>query len=176
MQIAAPSRSSLEDYLHFEQQVRRTADEINSRFGRNGWLPIRLLIEHHSESSVRAHYRACDVCMVTSLHDGMNLVAKEFVAARKDERGVLILSQFAGAARELNEALIVNPYFIEEMATTLHRAVSMPEEEQRERMVNLRELVRELNVYRWAGRMLIDAARLRRRERFAVRVGDNGGA
>ncbi len=176
VQIAAPSRSSLEDYLHFEQQVRRTADEINNRFGRNGWLPIRLLIEHHSESSVRAHYRACDVCMVTSLHDGMNLVAKEFVAARKDERGVLILSQFAGAARELNEALIVNPYFIEEMATTLHRAVSMPEEEQRERMVNLRELVRELNVYRWAGRMLIDAARLRRRERFATRVGDNGGA
>ncbi|HWL74304.1 MAG TPA: trehalose-6-phosphate synthase, partial [Burkholderiaceae bacterium] len=123
----------------------------------------------------RAHYRACDVCMVTSLHDGMNLVAKEFVASRDDERGVLILSQFAGASRELHEALIVNPYFIEEMAMALHRALSMPEQEQHERMVNLRDLVRERNVYRWAGRMLIDAARLRRRERFAVRVGENGG-
>jgi trehalose-6-phosphate synthase len=175
VQIAAPSRSSLDDYQHFEQQVRVTADEINNRFGRSGWLPIRLLIEHHDEASVRAHYRACDVCMVTSLHDGMNLVAKEFVAARDDERGVLILSQFAGASRELHEALIVNPYFIEEMAATLHRALSMPEQEQRERMANLREFVRELNVYRWAGRMLVDAARLRRRERFAVRVGANGG-
>ena len=174
VQIAAPSRSSLDDYQHFEQQVRRTADDINKRFGANGWLPVRLLIEHHSQASVRAHYRACDVCMVTSLHDGMNLVAKEFVAARDDERGVLILSQFAGASRELHEALIVNPYFIEEMATTLNRALSMPEEEQRERMVHLREFVRELNVYRWAGRMLVDAARLRRRERFAVRVGENG--
>ncbi len=175
VQIAAPSRSSLEDYQHFEKQVRATADEINKRFGASGWLPIRLLIEHHNEGSVRAHYRACDVCMVTSLHDGMNLVAKEFVAARDDERGVLILSQFAGASRELHEALIVNPYFIEEMATTLHRALSMPEQEQRERMVSLRDLVRELNVYRWAGRMLVDAARLRRRERFAVRVGESGG-
>ncbi len=124
---------------------------------------------------MRAHYRACDVCMVTSLHDGMNLVAKEFVASRDDERGVLILSQFAGASRELHEALIVNPYFIEEMAAALHRALSMPEQEQHERMVNLRDLVRERNVYRWAGRMLVDAARLRRRERFAVRVGENGG-
>ena len=174
VQIAAPSRSSLDDYRHFEKQVRATADEINSRFGTNGWLPIRLLIEHHSEGSVRAHYRACDVCMVTSLHDGMNLVAKEFVASRDDERGVLILSQFAGASRELHEALIVNPYFIEEMAMALHRSLSMPEQEQHERMVNLRDLVRERNVYRWAGRMLIDAARLRRRERFAVRVGENG--
>ena len=175
VQIAAPSRSSLDDYQHFEQRVRAAADEINNRFGRNGWLPIRLLIEHHTESSVRAHYQACDVCMVTSLHDGMNLVAKEFVAARDDERGVLILSQFAGASRELHEALIVNPYFIEETAATLHRALLMPEHEQHERMVNLRAAVRELNVYRWAGRMLVDAARLRRRERFAVRVGENGG-
>ena len=174
VQIAAPSRSSLDDYQHFEQQVRVTADEINNRFGRSGWLPIRLLIEHHDAASVRAHYRACDVCMVTSLHDGMNLVAKEFVAARDDEQGVLILSQFAGASRELHEALIVNPYFIDEMATALYRALSMPKEEQRERMANLRDLVRELNVYRWAGRMLVDAARLRRRERFAVRVGENG--
>jgi trehalose 6-phosphate synthase len=110
--------------------------------------------------------------MVTSLHDGMNLVAKEFVAARDDLKGVLILSQFAGAARELHEALIVNPYYIDEMAESLHRALGMPESEQRERMASLRQLVREFSIYRWAGRMLLDAARLRRRERIVARIGE----
>ncbi|MFZ5540728.1 MAG: alpha,alpha-trehalose-phosphate synthase (UDP-forming), partial [Pseudomonadota bacterium] len=108
VQIAAPSRSSLDEYQRFEAQVRATAAQVNARFGDATWQPIRLLVEHHDAESVRAHYRACDVCMVTSLHDGMNLVAKEFVAARDDERGTLILSQFAGASRELHEALIVN--------------------------------------------------------------------
>jgi trehalose 6-phosphate synthase len=110
--------------------------------------------------------------MVTSLHDGMNLVAKEFIAARDDERGSLILSQFAGASRELHEALIVNPYHTEQVAEALHRALAMPENEQRERMKSLRQLVREFSVYRWAARMLLDAARLRRRERIAARIGD----
>ena len=100
---------------------------------------------------------------------------KEFVASRDDERGVLILSQFAGAARELHEALIVNPYHIEEVAEALHRALSMPPEEQRERMVSLRQLVREFNVYRWAGRMLLDASRVRQRERISARIGETQG-
>ena len=134
---------------------------------------VRLLIEHHETRSINEHYRAADVCIVTSLHDGMNLVAKEFIAARDDERGVLILSQFAGAARELHEALIVNPYHIEEVAEALHRALAMPPEEQRERMLSLRQLVREFNVYRWAGRMLLDAARVRRRERISARIGES---
>ena len=108
--------------------------------------------------------------MVTSLHDGMNLVAKEFIAARDDEQGVLILSQFAGAARELHEALIVNPYYTEEVAEALHRALQMSPQERRERMRSLRRMVREFNVYRWAARMLMDAARLRRRERVAARI------
>lgn len=171
IQIAAPSRSSLDEYQRFESQVRAIAAKINARFGDSDWQPIHLMIEHHDAASVRAHYRACDVCMVTSLHDGMNLVAKEFIAARDDERGVLILSQFAGASRELHEALIVNPYFVDQVAESLHRALSMPEEEQRERMVSLRQLVREFNVFRWAGRMLLDAARLRRSERIATRIG-----
>ncbi|GAB4479790.1 MAG: trehalose-6-phosphate synthase [Burkholderiaceae bacterium] len=170
VQIAAPSRSSLDEYQRFEAQVRATAAQINARFGDPTWQPIRLLVEHHDAESVRAHYRACDVCLVTSLHDGMNLVAKEFVAARDDERGTLILSQFAGASRELHEALIVNPYHIEQVAEALHRALAMPAAEQRERMASLRQLVREFNVYRWAGRMLLDAARLRRRERIAARI------
>ncbi len=172
VQIAAPSRSSLDEYQRFEAQVRATAAQINARFGDGAWQPIRLLVEHHDAESVRAHYRACDVCLVTSLHDGMNLVAKEFIAARDDERGTLILSQFAGASRELHEALIVNPYHIEQVAEALHRALAMPAAEQRERMASLRQLVREFNVFRWAGRMLLDAARLRRRERIAARIGE----
>jgi trehalose-6-phosphate synthase len=176
VQVAAPSRSSLDEYRRFEDQVRETTTRINARFVRGDWMPVRLLIEHHDAVSVRAHYRACEVCVVTSLHDGMNLVAKEFVAARDDERGVLILSQFAGASRELHEALIVNPYHIEQVAEALHRALSMPEEEQRERMTNLRQAVQELNVYRWAGRMLLDAARLRRRERIAERISEHSEA
>jgi trehalose 6-phosphate synthase len=116
------------------------------------------------------YYRAADVCVVTSLHDGMNLVAKEFIASRDDERGVLILSQFTGAARELHEALIINPYHVEQGADALYRALTMPEMEQRERMRSMRTLVRDFNVYRWAGRMLLDAARLRRRERVTAKI------
>lgn len=172
VQISAPSRSSLDEYQRFEAQVRATAAQINARFGDVAWQPILLFVEHHNADSVRAHYKACDVCMVTSLHDGMNLVAKEFIAARDDERGSLILSQFAGASRELHEALIVNPYHTEQVAEALHRALAMPENEQRERMKSLRQLVREFSVYRWAARMLLDAARLRRRERIAARIGD----
>jgi trehalose 6-phosphate synthase len=116
---------------------------------------------------VYEHFRAADVCFVSSLHDGMNLVAKEFVAARDDDRGVLVLSQFTGAARELPEALVVNPYDMDQCAAALHLALTMPEEEVRERMRTMRRLVSGFNVYRWAGRMLLDAAAMRRRGRVA---------
>jgi trehalose-6-phosphate synthase len=171
IQIAAPSRSALEDYQTFEAQVRNLAIRINQRFSTGSYQPIVLKAEHHGPELVNRYYRAADVCMVTSLHDGMNLVAKEFVAARDDERGVLLLSQFTGAAHELHEALIVNPYHIEQTADALFQALTMPEFEQRERMRSMRELVRDFNVYRWAGRMLIDAARIRRREKLAARIG-----
>jgi len=118
---------------------------------------------------------------VTSLHDGMNLVAKEFVAAHDDGLGVLVLSSFAGASRELTEALIVNPYDIEELGESIYRAAMMSEAEKRERMRSMRTVVRHNNVYRWAGQMLLDAASVRKRERvveFLVpnRVGITGGA
>ncbi len=116
------------------------------------------------------YYRAADVCYVSSLHDGMNLVAKEYVAAREDERGVLVLSQFTGAARELTEALVVNPYDLEEASSALLAALRMPPGEQRERMRAMRALLSELNVYRWAGRMLRDAGRLRSRDRLWGRL------
>ena len=170
VQIAAPSRSSLDEYQHFEARVRALALRINKRFSRAGREPILLKVEHHEPDQIDLYFRAANVCMVTSLHDGMNLVAKEFIAARDDERGVLVLSQFTGAARELHEALIVNPYHIEQSADALFRALTMPQIEQRDRMSSMRSLVRDFNVYRWAGRMLMDAARLRRRERIAARI------
>ncbi len=170
VQVAAPTRSSLEEYRAFQQRIHEVTDRINTRFGLGDYQPVRLLAEHHEHEAVNELFRAADICVVTSLHDGMNLVCKEFVAARDDERGVLVLSRFAGAARELPEALIVNPYHVEETADALHRAATMPEAEQRERMASLRMTVRENNVFRWAGRMLSDAARLRLRERVAARV------
>lgn len=170
IQVAAPSRSALEEYRLFQERIQATTERINARFGRPGAPVVRLLAQHHEHDEVNKLYRAADVCLVTSLHDGMNLVCKEFVAARDDERGVLVLSRFAGAAREMPEALIVNPYHVEETADALYQALAMPPAEQRERMASLRSTVREFNVYRWAGRMLSDAARLRLRQRVSARV------
>ncbi|HWY73811.1 MAG TPA: trehalose-6-phosphate synthase [Burkholderiaceae bacterium] len=170
VQAAAPSRSVLEEYRSLQEHIVHVAEQINRRFGGADYRPIHLLLEHHDRDAVTELYRAADVCLVTSLHDGMNLVCKEFVAARDDERGVLILSRFAGAAREMTEALMVNPYHVEECAAAIQRALTMPEPEQRERMASLRMTVREFNVYRWAGRMLTDAGRLRLRQRIEARV------
>ena len=170
VQVAAPSREALEEYRSFQERIHRSAERINARFGRPDAPVIRLLAQHHGHDEVNKLYRAADVCMVTSLHDGMNLVCKEFVAARDDERGVLILSRFAGAAREMPESLVVNPYDVEETADALYHGLSMPPGEQRERMASLRSTVHEYNVYRWAGRMLADAGRLRLRQRVSERV------
>jgi trehalose 6-phosphate synthase len=167
VQIAAPSRGMITDYRDYAQRVRTVVDEINGRFPHARHPPIILLAEHHEAESVYEHFRAADLCFVSSLHDGMNLVAKEFVAARDDQRGVLVLSQFAGASRELPEALIVNPYDADECAAALHLALTMPADEQRARMRLMRGLVAEFNVYRWAGRMLIDAAAMRQRSRLS---------
>ena len=171
IQIAAPSRSVLEEYQTFESRVRALAGQINERFSSEGYQPVHLKVEHHEPRDINRYYRGVDVCLVTSLHDGMNLVAKEFVAARDDERGVLVLSRFTGAAHELYEALIVNPYHIEQTADALYQALTMPEFEQQARMRSMRSMVRDFNVYRWAARMLLDAARLRRREKLAERIG-----
>jgi trehalose-6-phosphate synthase len=174
VQIAAPSRTTIEEYQAFEVKVRETVERINARFARPGYRPLVLKVEHHDAAQVYEYYRAADLCYVSSLHDGMNLVSKEFVAARDDERGVLVLSQFAGASRELPEALIVNPYDIEQAAAALHLALTMSEEEQRERMRSMRSLVQQFNVYRWAGRMLLDAARMRQRRRVIGTAADGG--
>jgi trehalose 6-phosphate synthase len=173
VQLAAPSRTLIERYQQLNERVEQVADRINERFGQGSYRPIILLRSHHEPPTVFRYYRAADVCYVSSLHDGMNLVAKEFVAARDDERGVLILSQFTGAARELTEALIVNPYDIDEASAALATALNMSPHEQRERMRSMRAFLAEFNVYRWAGRMLVDAARLRRRERLTGRLAEH---
>ena len=170
IQVAAPSRSSIDEYQNLDAKVRAMAARINERFARPGYEPIVLRIEHHDAVQVYELYRAAELCYVSSLHDGMNLVAKEFVAARDDEQGVLILSQFTGAARELSESLIVNPYDIEQSAAAMHLALTMSPDEQRARMRSMRTLVQEFNVFRWAGRMLLDAARMRHRRRVLSRA------
>ncbi len=151
--------------------MRELAARINQRFPAATHPPIILKIEHHQPDEIFEYYRGADLCMVTSLHDGMNLVAKEFVSARDDERGVLILSLFTGAARELPEALIVNPYDTDQCAAALQLGLTMTRAEQRTRMRLMRGLLQDFNVFRWAGRMLMDAAALRRRGRLSDIVG-----
>lgn len=166
LQVASPSRTQIDLYQQANREVEELANRINARFGQKGWQPIVLRRRHTEPGDVFRLYRAAQLCYVSSLHDGMNLVAKEYIAAHDDELGVLVLSRFAGAAYELREALIVNPYDIEEASTALSLALRMPPEEQAVRMRAMRRLVSEFNIYRWAGRMLLDASRLRRREQI----------
>ncbi len=170
VQLAAPSRTLIERYQQLNESVEQLAERINRKYGQESYRPILLHRAHHEPPAVFRYYRAADLCYVSSLHDGMNLVAKEFVAAREDERGVLVLSQFTGAARELTEALLVNPYDIDEASSALATALTMSTEEQGMRMRSMRAYLAEFNVYRWAGRMLVDAARVRRRERLTGRL------
>jgi trehalose-6-phosphate synthase len=169
-QLAAPSRTRIARYQELNDRVEALANKINERWSTGDYRPVVLLRAHHEPPAVFRYFRAADLCYVSSLHDGMNLVAKEFVAARTDERGVLILSEFTGAARELTEALVVNPYDLGEASEAMAAALVMPAAEQQERMRAMRSLVAHFNVYRWAGRMLVDAAQLRSRERLTARL------
>ena len=174
VQVGAPSRTRIERYRELGDKIRCEAARLNQRFGNGVYEPVTLIDRHCEPPEVFRLYRAADVCYVSSLHDGMNLVAKEFISARDDEGGVLMLSRFTGAARELTEALVVNPYDLEGVADTLRVALMMSPTEQRERMRALRAQVAEFNVYRWAGGMLLDATRLRQRERLQVRLARRG--
>jgi alpha,alpha-trehalose-phosphate synthase [UDP-forming] len=154
LQIGAPSRTHIKRYHELLGEVEAEADRINWRFQTGSWRPILYLQRQHSHEEITRFYRAADLCLVTSLHDGMNLVAKEFVSARSDEQGVLILSRFTGAARELRDALIINPYNTDQSAEAIHRALQMPAEERRTRMQRMRKQVKENNVYRWAASLI----------------------
>lgn len=171
IQLGAPSRTAIEEYSRINQRVEDAVVRINLKFSRGDYRPIIFLRDHHEPLSVYRYYRAANVCYVSSLHDGMNLVAKEFVAAREDNQGVLVLSRFTGAAKELSTALIVNPYDIDGAANALYAGVTMRDDEQRERMLAMRSLLAEFNVYRWAGKMLVDASKARHNERLRDRLG-----
>jgi trehalose 6-phosphate synthase len=170
VQAAAPTRSKLPAYQSLKAEAELVARSINERFGQGPYQPIRLEMRHFEPAEVTELFRAADICIVSSLHDGMNLVAKEFVAARDDEQGVLLLSTFAGASRELMDALIVNPFDASATAEAIASALQMDIEEQRERMSLMRDTISENNVFNWAGKMLLDAARLRKRTRLLTRL------
>jgi len=161
VQIGAPSRSHLKRYHDLEAEIEAEAGRINWRFQKDKWRPIVLLNRQHSHREITPYYKAADVCMVTALHDGMNLVAKEFVATRSDESGVLILSIFTGAARELQDALQVNPYNIDQTAEAIRVALEMDSDERRTRMQHMRRTIEEHNVYRWAGRLIGELCEVR---------------
>jgi trehalose 6-phosphate synthase len=161
VQFGAPSRTSIKRYQDLFSEVQVEVNRINGRLQTETWQPIELLSRHHSHSEIEPFYKAADFCLVTSLHDGMNLVAKEFVAARDDQDGVLILSQFTGASHELKDALLINPYDTAQTAETIRRALEMPLEERHLRMQRMREVVREHNVYRWAAELISELSEIR---------------
>ena len=161
VQIGAPSRTHIKRYHDLLGEVEAEADRINWRFQTGKWRPIIFLNRQHSHKEIQRFYRTADLCMVTSLHDGMNLVAKEFLAAREDEQGVLVLSQFTGAARELRDALIVNPYDVEQVADAIRFALEMEPDDRQNRMQRMRKVVKENNVYRWAGNLITELSEIR---------------
>lgn len=161
VELGAPSRIHIKKYRDLLAEIDEMVERINWRFQTKKWKPILFLKAHHSHEAIAPFYRASDLCMVTSLHDGMNLVAKEYVAARDDEDGVLILSQFTGSSRELKDAVIVNPYDIEKMADAIRYSLKMDPAERSGRMKRMRATVKEHNVYLWAGNLIAELARLR---------------
>jgi trehalose 6-phosphate synthase len=154
VQIGVPSRSDISDYAELSAAIQGQVAAINQKWHTTCWEPIVFIREHHAQKEMMALHRLADFCVVSSLHDGMNLVAKEFVASRFDEGGALILSSFTGSSRELSDALIVNPFWINELAQAMDRALTITAEEKRRRMVRLREAIADNNVFSWAGRIL----------------------
>jgi trehalose-6-phosphate synthase len=160
VELGAPSRTHIKKYHDLVAEVESEAERINWKFQTKTWKPIVLRKAHHTHDDIRPYYRAADFCLVTSLHDGMNLVAKEYVGACEDEEGVLILSCFTGASRELQSALIVNPYDTEQMAEAIRYSLEMPVDEKRMRMQKMRTTVREANVYAWAASLIAELCQI----------------
>jgi trehalose-6-phosphate synthase len=164
VELGAPSRTHIQAYHDLMGDLERESERINWRFQTKEWKPILFLKKHHSHEEIQPFYEAADLCLVTSLHDGMNLVAKEFIGAKENGKGVLILSQFTGASRELRDALLVNPYDIEQMAEAIRQGLEMEPEEQQARMQRMREILTERNIYRWAADLISALAQIRLEE------------
>ena len=169
VQIGAPSRTGIKSYGDLMAEPEKEAERINGRFQAGEWKPIVFLKGHHTQQEIEAYYRAAHVRLATSLHDGMNLVAKEFVASRDDEQGVLILSAFTGASRELRDALIVNPCDGEALADAIRSALEMDPAERTARMQRMRRVVNEHNIYRWAASLVTELAEIRIEQRESPR-------
>lgn len=161
VQIGEPSRTHIKRYHDLLGEVESEADRINWRFQSAHWKPIVFLKRHHTHQEIRKYYKSADLCLVTSLHDGMNLVAKEFVASRDDEQGVLILSRFTGASRELRDSLLINPYDTEQLADAIRSGLEMDPAEKSARMRRMRQVVREFNIYHWAADLITELSEIR---------------
>ena len=168
IQAGVMSRIQVDAYQQLSQQIEELLEEINGKFRRNGWQPIIYMPTDLPDVTLMALRRMARFCVVSSLHDGMNLVAKEYVASRFDEEGVLILSPFTGSAQELTDALIVNPYAVEQFSDAIHQAVVMSRDERRFRMIQMRDIVQENNIYKWAAMMVVDLMQGARRSRRPV--------
>jgi trehalose 6-phosphate synthase len=149
IQAGMPSRTEIDVYRKTDRQIEKIADRVNKKYGTGSWRPVVTLTGQLSRETLNALRRLAHFCVVSSLHDGMNLVAKEYVAARNDGDGVLILSRFTGAAEELADALLINPYAVGEIAAKIKEAIEMPEVERRRCMANMRQAVAMNNVYLW---------------------------
>jgi trehalose 6-phosphate synthase len=154
VQVAVPSRTRISQYKRLAEEIRSLVDEINRKWSFDGWRPVILIERHVPRLRLTALHRLAEFCIVSSLHDGMNVVAKEYVASRFDENGVLILSDFAGASRELTDAIVVNPFHEDELSQAILQALEMPPEERARRMKKMRAVVAENNIYRWAGKII----------------------
>ena len=165
VKIGAQSREHIKRYHDLLAEVEAEADRINWKFHARGWKPIVFIKRHLSHEEIEPYYKRADVCIVNALHDGMNLVAKEFVASRNDEHGVLILSTFTGVARELRDALLINPYDIEQTADMIKTALEMEREDQKLRMIRMRNVVRENNIYKWAADIITDLTQIRNEQK-----------
>lgn len=162
IQIGAPSRTHIKRYHDLMGELDELVEKINWKYMDDGWKPIIYFKRHFPPEEIKPFYRLADICIVSSLHDGMNLVAKEYIAAKNDLNGSLILSRFTGAARELTDAIQINPYSIEEFADSIKLAVDMPPPEKKRRMENMRKTVAENNIYKWAGNIITELTALKK--------------
>lgn len=160
IQIGAPSRTHIKRYHEFNSEIDELVERINWKYNESAWKPIIYLNRHFSPEEIEPWYRLADICIVSSLHDGMNLVAKEYVFSKKNLNGSLILSQFTGASKELTDAIMINPYSIEEFAEAIKTAIELPEDEKNKRMKNMRATVIENNVYKWAANIITELTTL----------------
>lgn len=162
IQIGAPSRTNIKQYHDLISEIDELVEKKNRKYQDKAWEPIVYLKRHMSQEDIAPFYALADICIVSSLHDGMNLVAKEYIASKNDESGCLLLSQFTGAARELSDAVIINPYAIEDFADSIKTAIEMPPEDRLRRMRAMRKIVHEQNIYRWAANIITDLTALKK--------------